>query len=237
MRHEAELVVKYDPRPVLDFEGIHWAGVFKPTAQVDDSFAASEPPAHDDWAHAAVKDRVMRSHVRVAQTRLRELVTEFLKPSKPTDTRSRTQHPTAALGDALADLIPSVEGARPTRRRNKGGGSSGGAKRPQISILEHRLGPLVGGMRRMAVRVEVHEPTGGMLLVEPDVGIAVEGGRDEGEDAVRLLGWASQLPELGTVEPGDEHTTLEDGSTAWFAVEVQPDLALDVRFKLTGVEA
>ena len=55
--HQAELVVRYFERQELDVEGFQWAGVFKPVADVDDSFALAEPPAHDDWVPQAVQDK------------------------------------------------------------------------------------------------------------------------------------------------------------------------------------
>ena len=83
MRHQAELVVRNFERQELDVEGFQWTGVFKPVADVDDSFALAEPPAHDDWVPQAIQDKSKRSEVRVALIRIREAADTYLSPRKP----------------------------------------------------------------------------------------------------------------------------------------------------------
>ena len=116
MRHQAELVVKYFERQELDVEGFQWAGVFKPVADVDDSFALAEPPAHDDWVPHAVQDKGRRTDVRVALTRIREAADKYLSPRKPSVASSEAPPSAAHVGDMLADLLGGLEGPAPSTR-------------------------------------------------------------------------------------------------------------------------
>ena len=116
MRHQAELVVRYFERQELDVEGFQWAGVFKPVADVDDSFALAEPPAHDDWVPQAVQDKNKRSEVKVALIRIREAADRYLSPLKPSVGSSKAPPSAAHIGDMLADLLGGLEGPAPSTR-------------------------------------------------------------------------------------------------------------------------
>jgi hypothetical protein len=113
---QAELVVRYYERQELDVEGFQWAGVFKPVADVDDSFALAEPPAHDDWVPPAVQDKGRRTEVRVALTRIREAADKYLSPRKPSVVNSEAPPSAAHVGDMLADLLSGLEGPAPSIR-------------------------------------------------------------------------------------------------------------------------
>lgn len=116
MRHEAELVVRCLERQQLDVEGFQWAGVFKPVADVDDSFALAEPPAHDDWVPPAIQDKSKRSEVRMALIRIREAADAYLSPRKPSVGGSEAPPSAAHVGDMLADLLGGLEGPAPSTR-------------------------------------------------------------------------------------------------------------------------
>lgn len=113
---QAELVVRYFERQELDVEGFQWAGVFKPVADVDDSFALAEPPAHDDWVPQAIQDKGRRTEVRVALTRIREAADKYLSPRKPSVASSEAPPSAAHVGDMLADLLGGLEGPAPSTR-------------------------------------------------------------------------------------------------------------------------
>ena len=113
---QAELVVRYVERQELDVEGFQWAGVFKPVADVDDSFALAEPPAHDDWVPQAVQDKGQRTEVRIALARIREAADKYLSPRKPSLDSSDATPSAAHVGDMLADLLGGLEGPAPSTR-------------------------------------------------------------------------------------------------------------------------
>ena len=116
MRHQAELVVRSFERQELDVEGFQWAGVFKPVADVDDSFALAEPPAHDDWVPQAIQDKNKRSEVRMALIRIREAADRFLSPHKQSVAGAEAPPSAAHVGDMLADLLGGLDGPAPSNR-------------------------------------------------------------------------------------------------------------------------
>jgi hypothetical protein len=118
---QAELVVQYFERQQLDVEGFQWAGVFKPVADVDDSFALAEPPAHDDWVPQAVQQKSRRREVRVALVRIREAADNYLSPRRPSVTNSEAPPSAAHVGDMLADLLADLEGSAPSTRHAPSG--------------------------------------------------------------------------------------------------------------------
>lgn len=151
MRNQAELVVRYFEREELDVEGFQWAGVFKPVADVDDSFAFAEPPAHDDWVPQAVQDKIRRSEVKMALIRIREAADRYLSPRKPVMTNSEAAPSAAYVGDMLADLLCGLEGPAPSTRiippRPTGtspGSPAGGASSSETTLVPSLSGLNVG---------------------------------------------------------------------------------------------
>lgn len=116
MRHQAELIVRYLERQELNVEGFQWAGVFKPVAEIDDSFALAEPPAHDDWVPRAIQDKSRRRQVNVALRRIKEVTDEFLSPRGDVTSTQDAPPSAAYVGDMLADLIGGLEGSAPSSR-------------------------------------------------------------------------------------------------------------------------
>lgn len=116
LMRQAELIVKYLDRRELDVEGFQWAGVFKPSMEVDDSFALAEPPAHDDWVPQAIEDRKRRREVNVALRRVREAADEYMVPRNADSTPTHEMALSAVnVADMLADLLSGQEGPAPTR--------------------------------------------------------------------------------------------------------------------------
>ncbi|MDX3662883.1 hypothetical protein PV646_36765 [Streptomyces sp. ID05-26A] len=67
----AELVVTYHQGPKPAAEYLSYAGVFRVTAEMDATFASSEPPTHDAWAWQSLEGHD-KTFVKVAFTRLKE---------------------------------------------------------------------------------------------------------------------------------------------------------------------
>lgn len=230
MRHQAELVVKYDRRAPLEVDGVQWAAVFKPVEAVDDSFAAAEPPAHDDWVVQSIRDKKAKRDVRVGLTRINECVSEFLGPTARDGEADSGAQSTAGLADALADLVGLLEGPRPTRDTSAGG-AGGGARKPSVEIVDSRLGPArVDDRRYASVQFSVVHPIGKKVIVSPVLAIGVEGGSDDAAGIVKALGWSIDEPSLEhpCLVTSDEFE-MDGGGSAWLVVDVPTDLALDVR--------
>lgn len=232
MRHEAELVVKYQAGVPLGANDLQWAGVFKPVIDSDDSFAAAEPPAHDDWVPAAVADRAMKSVVNVGLKRIKSAADDFVMPHRRTPGDHHTESG-AALGESLADLVGAAAGTTPRRMSGGGGGSTGKkAARPKIEAAE--LGPLLDGLRRHAVCISVPGDAATPQRIELQLKIATEGGAVDDEGLVKMEGWSDGPPEwLSWVPSGRGGRSLDTlgGRSVWAVFSAPHDLAVDVRVR------
>jgi hypothetical protein len=231
MRHSAELVVKYLPGLAADTDGIQWAGVFKPVAEVDDSFSRSEPPAHDDWVPNSIPSKSKARDVRIALNRIKDAVTDFVLPL---DQAFQADGDTSVAGiaDALSDLIPTLEGPRATPRPATP--AALGTKRPKAKVRTYRVGPALDGRRSTAFNIYV-DGARGPTAVRATCEVGVDGGSDSSPEDVYLAGWHDSEPvldgELG--EAGaDLHTIPVEG--AWLVVSARDDLAVDLQVEVGG---
>lgn len=229
MRHGAELVVKYQLGTPLGANDLQWAGVFKPVPETDDSFAAAEPPAHDDWVPAAVDDKGMKRDVNVGLKRIKTISDDFVTPHQKDPGDHHTESG-AALGESLADLVGASPGSTP-RRAPKGGGSGGGVKtrRPKIEATE--LGPIEEGRRRHAVLVSVPGDASQPQRLELQIRIATEGGAVSDEGLVRMEGWSGEAPDLTDWVPAGRTSRSCDtggGRSLWAVFSAPHNLAIDI---------
>lgn len=229
MRHRAELVVKYLELRKLDVPGFQWTGVFKPTAEVDDSYALAEPPAHDDWVPAWMTDSVRKRHVNIGLKKIREEVELFLQPAAPEPTADSPQASVAHVGSMLASLVATVPGSAPsTRRAGRGGGGSSGRKRPVIQLVDVIFGesPEPGwGVTVLQLAIEV--PGVGSVSVWGEPKIGVDGSSHDDKDFVRVVGWG--VSASGPWDPGG--LTISGSQESFFCYEHKQDLAIDVRWR------
>lgn len=127
----SELVVRYLNFPDVA-DGNDWAGVFmcSDDSEIRNAFAASEPPAHDDW----VPDRLTGSEatiVRVTKkTRIPEAVNRrFGIPSGLTSSSAGSEHSLASAADKFAKGFLSGSGTAPDVQSSSSGGASNGGVR------------------------------------------------------------------------------------------------------------
>jgi hypothetical protein len=132
-----ELVVKYlDAGRGLGSDHVGFVGVFKCGENVDDVFARSEPPTHDDWHPGSVPDKRARGVVTQALKKIREAARAFATLHAP-KTKAVQGAPLARLADEFGVLAPGTgpsEPARPSpgtgpKRRKR-------APRPQVSQVD-----------------------------------------------------------------------------------------------------
>lgn len=230
MRHDAELVVKYETFQPLDHPTIQWSGVFKPVAAVDDSFALSEPPAHDDWIPASMSDKAQRRDVNVALRRIKEQVAEFLRPLAPKDDTSSRSTPVAAVADALAGLIGGLEGNAASRRPSRSGERKPTSGRPAARVVESLLGDIANGRRLGYARVACTGKGADLVRLRASVAVGVEGGSDADELLTDVVGWTND-PLHGLEVTGPERS-LRPGQESWLVFEFDPALAVDVNVRV-----
>ncbi|WP_155832267.1 hypothetical protein [Gordonia alkanivorans] len=236
MRHDAELLVKYLEFEPLPIQGFQWAGVFKPVAATDDSFAKAEPPAHDEWNPETVKDKGMRRDVNIALRRIHEQVREFLHPIADDRQGDGLAPSVAHVGDLLADLIDGfVLGGGPTSRSRKPRSSGSkprsrkGSSARSPEIVATRIWPAEGAgwvMTEVDVQLANARSVEGMVAVDLHVG--VDGGRMDDASMLRPLGWVDE--DEGTVAVDAQSFGMNQVRT--FVFEAAEDVAVDVNVKL-----
>ncbi|WP_143553894.1 hypothetical protein [Serinicoccus sp. CNJ-927] len=226
MRHDAELVVRYDARTPIDNRLIHWAAVFKPEAEQDDNFALAEPPAHDDWVPQSIDNRTTRSRVNVAITRMRDQVTKHLTLAPERGAETKDARSVAVLADALSKLIGSVPGSKPTpksspRRKSQ----ETRAKKPQVEVTDIRFGRVDEyGYRTDVFTVEIRDATV-PIEVTAYAAALTEAGRLNDDDLVSVVGWGTDPRPMD----GARHV-IAAGRTATVRVKTYRDTTLDLRF-------
>jgi len=193
-----ELVVRYYEGPTTSSVHSVYAGVFRADDELDDVYAASEPPTHDNWVYEQLSGPA-RTFVRVTFTRLREQLGVFRAPVQTVvTTGSRTALGAASsylgglVAAAFADAGDSTPG--PTARRRPQGttvvqneapsssgasanGRAGSAARARVSTLvEPHLEELEGALVVVA-RYSIDTP--GPVQLVARLAVATWEGRED----------------------------------------------------------
>lgn len=199
MRHDAELVVKYEKHRPAPSAELSWFGVFKPVMDTDRAFAVSEPPAHDDWHPQSVTDSDLKSIVRVAATRRQELVRDFLQPGGAfTDLFQSEKVPSGILSEELgwitgassdADGGPDRVGARSSR------GASGRRvnRAPEVSLEVTDRGRTEDKDQQwIQAEVSWQEPVSDLYSIEARVSVVTEDKLETLDSADYEFSWFEQ---------------------------------------------
>ncbi|MEU2103863.1 MULTISPECIES: hypothetical protein [unclassified Nocardia] len=102
----AELVVTYWPGPKPASEYSAYAGVFRADPEMDEAYAAAEPPTHDNWNYQSL-DHPDHTFVRTTFVRMKEAIEAVLGPRGS----SGVEVARVSLGAASERLSPLVGGA------------------------------------------------------------------------------------------------------------------------------
>jgi len=231
MRHDAELVVRYDERPRLDSENLQWAGVFKPVGEHDDAFASAEPPAHDDWVAASIEDKHNRRIVNVALRRIGELIGTELAPPSAAQDGNKPARSVAVLADSLSRLIGATPGSKAERRPTQRSSASR-PRKPQAQIIRWQRGEVVDGYRTIALLVGVKNATD-RVSVTADVGVATDGARMHEPEFVDVLGWKDALDSEATTLDA----TFEPNDQRWLVIRAAAGVGVDASVSCTEVQS
>lgn len=233
MRHAAELVVRYDEGWPLDQPGYHWAGVFRPLPTSDDSFALSEPPAHDDWVAESLKDRRQKSEVKVAFTRLRELTRSFVAPvTDMHDNEELSTQPTVGLAVALGGMLASLGGLPDPMKRaaTKIRGKRVRPTRPTLTVSDRQLvaSPIPAAVRAV-LTMTAQDPDGKNVCLVADVSAASEGGAEPLDRSALSMQWSSTSPGSAS-DSGDSSFMYHcpSGIEIQLTIDFPTDIALDI---------
>lgn len=143
LMRRAELVVKYVPGDAHDVDGFHYGGVFVTDEHVDDAYAESEPPTHDDWSPSSMETGSNKTFVNVGLRRIGEEVRAYAHPERKGDSASGAGPGLGAFAESLADLLPGDEGEATGGSTDGSGGGSGGSggggrpSRPRIRTVNN----------------------------------------------------------------------------------------------------
>lgn len=229
MRHGAELVVRRIERRPLAEPGLQWAGVFKPVAILDPTFAKSEPPAHDDWSPASLRDKTQRSQVKLALEKIQQAADRFVEPDSSSKSRQSSTS-AAAVGDMLAGLMSGALGSAPTSAKSRTAATRGGGRRRNKGVVllgePHWDTCETPGWTRTYIPVSVEGGPSEGSFVRVKIGIGTEFGTERTTDTnfVRDGGWVGSDGESTALIRPNEFREYWFESSNQVAVDVTTEI-------------
>jgi uncharacterized membrane protein YgcG len=120
-------VVKYHAGDPLAGDAAEYAGVFLAEEEIDDVFAQSEPPTHDDWVPQQLKGAA-RTFVKTTYTRLNDRLRAYARPITG-EVVGTGGVPLGAASAQFATLVATAasSGGAVSGRGDVGGGKGGGS--------------------------------------------------------------------------------------------------------------
>jgi hypothetical protein len=226
MRQPAEMVVKYLQGPAPEEGSSEWVGVFRCSEEkeVEQAFAKSEPPAHDDWQPDSLPPRSQeKSFVTVALRRIRENMPH--QREQPIIPGSSAGGPLGKAAEALGGFLPAGRGEGAGKKRGEGGTRS--SRLPKFSQpVPVRLEEINGGP--VAVfSLELHAGAKGETI-EAHPRVLIDGRAEEPDSMTgfpEVLGWYSAHDRM--VSAGENHKVLSPGRVL-IRVTVPQDAAVTV---------
>lgn len=203
------LIVRYVQGTPLATDVLEYAGVFISMEQVEEAFAAAEPPTHDDWRPETLADPLHRSYVRVALQKIKEEMSRFAGVLSAPAPGAGGLQPLGGFAQKLGELLTQVEGTgrpdvppRPPLVRPLGGGGGGRVRRANVrptGDVEYEM----DGERRIAIVSFQVSPLPGThntkVRARPRVAV------DDGDQAENDPPVGAELPEvLGWLTPHGE---------------------------------
>lgn len=224
----AQLVVRYEPGAEAAEVDQEWGGVFmcSQDEDIENAFAKSEPPAHDDWQPESLPHGSMeRRYVNVALRRIRERISGSASAS---ESAPGAHTPLARASTALGRLLGSAQGDAAGRRRGSSGGGTS-RSRPFTQPRPHALRTDDAGNPVAEFEFEVHaDGRGRHLSATPTV--MIDGSPqppDEATGIPQLLEWVG--PD-GSSSAGENLIPHVDGQ--WLVrVSVPGEIAIGLRLR------
>ncbi|GIE87360.1 hypothetical protein [Actinoplanes regularis] len=174
-----ELVVKYHAGPEPISANLAYAGVFKALDDMDRTYAAAEPPTHDDWVFTQLEG-LERTFVRTTFTRIKERLAEFARPAEVRSNAARA--PLGAVSNFLGSLVAAATGtgaasALAPQMAPGGVGAERGRAEPQGNDVAPATSTAIGsersersGRERVSIRLDgdpyFEDSEIGLLLVQ-----------------------------------------------------------------------
>ncbi|WP_134732659.1 hypothetical protein [Amycolatopsis nivea] len=208
-----ELIVRYLEQTETGSVNRAYAGVFRADDDLDDVFAASEPPTHDHWVHEQLSGHD-KTFVRVAFRRIREHLASY-KAAVVATVRAEGSTVLGAASNFLGGIVAAAfarpEAVRqsaasaskgPGGRVGAGNGGSEGSARPlpiphdkiRVTALTEPTVDEHGGRVVLVQRFSVTGPGPVLLQARLSVGLGDRAREDEapvGAACPQVLRWAT----------------------------------------------
>lgn len=252
-----ELVVRYHEGRETGSVNQVYAGVFRADDDMDEFYAAAEPPTHDNWVPDQLTGHA-RTFIRTTFARLREQLSIFRGPAL-TATGSTGGVALGAAANFLGGLVAAAfaepdprdptggtaraGGGRSSDGGGAGSGGQGGAGGRTGSRDDDRVrvtplsDPRVEDREGTVLVVQRFAVTGpGMVKLQARLSVATWDGREEeapaGADRPRVHSWTTSWVEALT-----ETCTLNTPIEVTLAVTPVPDTVTDIAVTGTAVGA
>ncbi len=248
-----ELVVRYLEQTETGSVNRAYAGVFRTDDSLDDVFAASEPPTHDQWVHEQLSGHD-KTFVRVAFRRIREQLAGY-KAAVVATVRAEGGTALGAASNFLGGIVAAAfarpdavpqggtsGGRGPVGTVGAGDGGSGGSVRPSsiprdkiriIALTEPAVNEHEGRIV-LVQRFSITGPGPVLLQARLSVGLGDRAREDEapvGAARPRVLSWATP-----DGRHGSETCIVASPSEVELAVLPAPDTITDITVVGTRVE-
>lgn len=233
-----ELVVRYYDGPPLPDNRVEWAGVFvtDDDDEIEEAFAKSEPPAHDDWQPKILPSGNARTYVNVAIRRIKEIAQNVAHPIAPSLSGNEAGPSLAKVANKLGQFLDSVlndipepgnSRARPVRPINHRKTS---LSQPIFMRLEE-----VGNASYAIFSIRV-SALNDSYTIKAEPKLVMEGGstisEDLGELTPRIIKWKNQNGDSIGFEPTIQVEDFEGDLELY--VSLPDDFAITVSASILG---
>lgn len=230
-------VIRYLDCRIYPEETMEYAGVFLAdggSSEVDEAFAGSEPPSHDDWIADNVTDEHHKRYVRAALREIKAATERFADSGRP-EPGVEEQDPLGAISAELGELISAPgTGATPRgRNSSRGGGGRPTASRLAVEgpgTLESLDGEVV---LVLPFNIELGPDEFANVAARPRVvvaGGAAEAEAPRGGDVPGLIGWRNAKGQI--VRQAVLCASASDGCQWEVIVRVPSDVMVGVTLEL-----
>jgi hypothetical protein len=193
-----ELVVRYLEQTETGSVNRVYAGVFRAIDDLDDVFAAAEPPTHDHWVHEQLTGHD-KTYVRVSFRRIKEQLASY-RSSVVATVKSEGGVALGAASNFLGGIVaaafarPDAPASASGTGRGAGGGRPSPVPRDKVRVTD-LTDPAIDEREGRVVLVQRFSVTGpGPVRLETRLSVGLGGGARENEAPVgaarpQVLAW------------------------------------------------
>lgn len=237
-----ELVVRYFEGEPLPDPTVEWAGVFVTSSEpfVENAFASSEPPAHDDWQPSLMAKGPQRTFVSVALQRIKETARALGPATAALHSVDQAGPSLARTAQTLGQILrgsdnSDIEVDRSTGKRS--GRRQPFASRPKFERLEMR-GTQVAAI--FSITLKPGKRLGAITRLHAVAGIVIDGAptishMDLDMPSPPILDWRSS--DGVVIGEGLAIELVAAPGTIEVSVGIIGDCAIGLIIEVQGVEA